>query len=339
MAALSVSYVALGGFEADIRTDIVEFFFMFGGFAVIVPWCVATYGGPEFLAASLPPLHLTWHGGNTVQYILGWFVIALWTFVDPGFHQRCYAAADGRTARRGILVSICLWALFDFLTLTAGLYARAAIPDLPSPTMAYPMLADRVLPPVALGFFYAGMLATIMSTVNTTTFISGQTLGRDLFLRVLLRFQKGLGPGTGPGDTRHEPVDGKILYTRVGVLVAAAAAVPIAWAMQSVIEIWYTAGTIALPGLLAGVLSAWSRRFRMTRGFAVAAMTAGSGTSALWWLGRGWFPDAMGSVEPVYPGLVVALCLWGISLAGGTPPHAEASGRLSDRSTTGSTTD
>ena len=33
--------------------------------------------------------------------------------------------------------------------------------------MAYPLLAELALPPVAKGLFYVGMLATIMSTLNT----------------------------------------------------------------------------------------------------------------------------------------------------------------------------
>ncbi|HLF14859.1 MAG TPA: sodium:solute symporter family protein, partial [Bacteroidota bacterium] len=180
---VSVSYLFTGGFRADVRTDVVEFFFMFAGFGIILPYCFAGYGGLDFLGANLPPLHLTWHGGNDVQYIVVWFFIALWTFVDPSFHQRCYAATDEGTARRGILVSVAFWFLFDFMTAATGLYARAILPGLDEPVMAYPLLAETVLPPVAKGLFFAGILATIMSTLNTAAFVSAQTLGRDIVLR------------------------------------------------------------------------------------------------------------------------------------------------------------
>ena len=177
-------YLFSGGFSADVHTDVAEFAVMFLGFGVALAVAASTLGGPEYLMARLPPLHLTWHGGNSWQFIVIWFLIALWTLVDPTFHQRCYAAKDGKTARRGILISIPIWFLFDALTATTGLYARAVLPDLDAPVMAYPAFAEAVLPPVAKGLFVAGMLATVMSTLNTMTFISATTLGRDIYCRL-----------------------------------------------------------------------------------------------------------------------------------------------------------
>ena len=133
-----------------------EFFMMFIGFGVILPFAALKYGGPAFIAAHVPPLHLTWNGGNSIQFVLVWFFIALWTLVDPSFHQRCYAARTGDVARRGILIAVVFWVVFDVMTTTAGLYARAALPDIASPVMAYPLLAEAVLPPVAKGLFYVG---------------------------------------------------------------------------------------------------------------------------------------------------------------------------------------
>src|SRR6185369_10819216 len=91
-----------------------------------------------------------------------------------------------------IFVSIIFWFLFDLLTASAGLYARAALPNLADPVMAYPMLAEAVLPSIAKGLFYVGMLATIMSTLNTLAFVSAQTLGRDIYLRLKGRMSVGM---------------------------------------------------------------------------------------------------------------------------------------------------
>ena len=49
--------------------------------------------------------------------------------VDPGFHQRVRAARSPGVARWGILVAVLAWMLFDFLTLSSALYARAVLPD------------------------------------------------------------------------------------------------------------------------------------------------------------------------------------------------------------------
>jgi SSS family solute:Na+ symporter len=296
---LSVSYLFSGGFSADIRTDVVEFIFMFAGFAVILPFCVSGYGGMDFLRANLPPLHLSWHGGNSVQYLMVWFFIALWTFVDPAFHQRCYAARDERTARRGILVSIGFWFVFDFLTAAAGLYSRAILPDLDQPIMAYPMLAETVLPPVAKGLFFAGILATIMSTLNTLTFVSGQTIGKDIYLR-LLPAVAGRSGGEGKATTA----------TRAGLAAALAASVPVAVLIPSVIEIWYTVGTVTIPGLIVPVLSAYSVRWRLSPRYAFLSMLLGWTTSTLWWVAGAATAGSgrlLFGIEPIYPGLVMSL--------------------------------
>jgi len=110
----------LGGFRSDVWANVLEFILMFLGFALVLPFAYHQLGGWEYIASHVPPLHLSWHGGNTWQYILVWFFIALWTLVDPAFHQRCYAAKDGATAQRGILVAIVFWFFFDFMTSMAG---------------------------------------------------------------------------------------------------------------------------------------------------------------------------------------------------------------------------
>lgn len=300
---VAVSYLYWGGFRADVETDKLEFILMFLGFAVIIPFCVLTYGGWDFLSTQLPPLHLTWHGGHSWQFITVWFFIALWTLVDPAFHQRCYAAKDGKVAKRGILISIVFWFFFDAMTATVGLYSRAILPNLESPLMAYPMLAEAVLPPVAKGLFYVGMLATIMSTLNTLAFVSAQTLGRD----IVLRWRTGIVTG---GD---QPSAATTAYTRAGLLVSFALAVGLAVAIPSVIELWYTIGTVVVPGLLLPLMASYFERLRVSANYAFAIMIAGWMVSS-GWLIAGQTGGSMGEypwgIEPMYPGLLASLTVW-----------------------------
>ena len=302
-AIVAVSYLYWGGLRADVETDKFEFILMFLGFAVIIPFCVLKYGGWNFLSTQLPPLHLTWHGGNSWQFIAVWFFIALWTLVDPAFHQRCYAAKDGKVAKRGILISIVFWLFFDAMTATAGLYSRAVLPNLESPLMAYPMLAEAVLPPVAKGLFYVGMLATIMSTLNTLAFVSAQTLGRDIVLRWRM--------GELTGDNRLS--DLTTTYTRAGLLVSFALAVVLAVAVPSVIELWYTIGTVVVPGLLLPLMASYFERLRVSANYAFVIMIVGWMVSSVWLL-TGYLGGSMGvypwGIEPMYPGLLASLVVW-----------------------------
>ena len=136
--SLSVMYLFRGGLRSVVITERIQFVLMFGGFAVIIPYLIARYGGLEYLRANLPASHWTWDGGAGPQAVFVWYVLAMTTLVEPAFYQRCYAAKTPAVARNGILVSIGFWALFDFMTTTVGLYARAALPALADPVQAYP---------------------------------------------------------------------------------------------------------------------------------------------------------------------------------------------------------
>lgn len=233
-----------------------------------------------------------------MQFIIVWFFIALWTLVDPAFHQRCYAAKDGATARRGILISIGFWMVFDLMTVTAGLYARAAVPDLADPAMSYFALAERVLPAGVKGLFYIGMLATMMSTLNTLAFVSAQTLGKDIAGRMTFaKFTRGGDPA----------------LTRAGLVISFAFSILLAIWIPSVISLWYTIGTLAIPGLLIPLMSSYFKPLRMTSGFAFLAMLCASAVSLLWMLAglAGGVGEAYPlGIEPMYPGLFVGTAIW-----------------------------
>ena len=81
---------------------------MMVGVALVIPFSVAKFGGFAFLKSALPATHFTLTGTWPVQLILVWGFLALWTLVDPGFYQRCYATKDSNIPKRGILISIVL---------------------------------------------------------------------------------------------------------------------------------------------------------------------------------------------------------------------------------------
>ena len=295
----TLCYLYAGGFRSDVHANVLEFILMFLGFAVIVPFAVLKFGGLPFLQSHLPPLHLTWHGGNSFQFILVWFFIALWTLVDPAFYQRCAAAKDGATAKKGILVSIGFWLVFDFLTSTAGLYARAALPDLKEPMFSYPMLAELTLPAVAKAIFYIGMLATIMSTLSSLTFIGATTIGNDIVGRLWGR--------------KNRSSNGALVmrWSQYGLVITGAFAVLLAVLIPSVVRLWYSIGTAIIPGLLVPLMASYFPALKIRAPFALAAMIGGCLTSTVW-LAAGMMNGGSYflSIEPMYPGLLLSLLVW-----------------------------
>jgi SSS family solute:Na+ symporter len=294
---VTVIFLFTGGFSAGVRANVLQFIMMFAGFGLILPFAYVQYGGWNYLQNHLPPLHLSWHGGHTWQYIAVWFFIALWTLVDPSFHQRCYAAQSPAVAQRGILVSILFWMLFDFLTSFAGLYSRALLPDLQQPAFSYPMLAETVLPPLAKGLFYVGLLATIMSTLSSYTFTAGMTIGYDIFGRL----------STRQGSEREERLR---RWTNTGMALTVMLAIAMALWMASVVKIWYVVGTTIIPGLLVPLLASYYPPLQLPRSRGFYVMLTGWLVATTWFAasylngGEYWF-----GIEPMYPGLAASLLM------------------------------
>jgi solute:Na+ symporter, SSS family len=305
---VSIVYLYSGGLHSDVRTNSLEFILMYVGFGVMLPYCYLNYGGFSFIQSHVPPGHLTLTGGNSWQYIIAWFFIASWTLVDPAFHQRSYAAKSGSVARYGILVSTLFWLLFDFLTSFTGLYARALIPHLSNPAMSYPALAEMVLPSFLKGLFYVGLLATIMSSLESLTFISAVTIGKDIFLKVF-NLQRGAA----------EPSRRILVYSRIGILLTALISISIALIIPSVIQIWYDLGTVFIPGLLIPLVTSYFPKLQVDRRSIFLSMTFGWTVSLIWLL-CGIFangtlnPQYPLGIQPMYPGLLLSFAFYLIGL-------------------------
>ncbi|MFZ5515353.1 MAG: sodium:solute symporter family protein [Candidatus Zhuqueibacterota bacterium] len=292
---LSMGYVVVGGFRSVVRTDYVQFGLMFGSFMIILPVAYANYGGMEFLQSHVPQSHFIWHGGQGAQYIIVWFFIALVTLIDPGFYQRCFAARSGRTAQMGIFVSILFWIFFDFLTTFTGLYARAILPDLKDPVTAYISLGQKLLPPAVLGIFLTGLLSTIMSTVDSYSFLAATTIGRDFFWRL-----------------KNGAPESKIrTYTQVGLIFSGALAVLIAYSAQSVVRIWKDIGSVGTPALVVPMVVSFYPTLKMTKKFVLVSMVGSALLSGVWVFSKSFNAGVyLFGIEPIYPGLGFSLFMF-----------------------------
>lgn len=291
----SIIYVYMGGFNSVVRTDLFQFGLMFAGFAVLLIVLIKDYGGLDFLLQKLPEQHTTWHGGNDGLYVATWYVIALATLIEPAFYQRCYAARSASMARTGIFISIACWAFFDFMTTSCGLYARAILPNLADPVSSYPALASEVLPAGLLGLFALGLLATVMSTVDSYSFLAASTFGNDIMRRL--------------GHIREDQVT---RYTRLGLVISSVLA--IAWALffRSVVDIWHAFGSIGTPALLVPVFFAFVGNRRLSPRAALWSIILSGAVSTLWYSSK--FFNATGDywwgLEPIFPGLVFSLGIY-----------------------------
>ena len=282
---LSLVYIWYGGFRSVVRTDILQFVFMFTGFILLLVFAWNLNDTPLSLKPSLPERYFDPTGGNSIQYIFVWFFIAMWTFIDPGFYQRTAAASSPRTAKKGILISICFWFIFDILTVTTGLYAVALFPNQEA-AMAYPELALRILPPFVYGIFLVGLFSTIMSTIDSNGLISAITFGRDILLRI----------------QQKDEQENETQYIRKGLIVMAIIAVLLALSIPSVVQLWYVIGSIIVPGILLPFLMTFTQT-RLNNSKIIPTMILPVIVAIFWFLYGHFSGHYPMEIEPFYSGL------------------------------------
>jgi len=296
VSLFSILYISFGGFDAVVRTDDLQVILMYLGFFVLLFFAWHVYGSPVKLWNNVPVKYKDLSGGHSLQYIIVWFFIALWTFVSPSFHQRAAAARTPEIAKKGIIYSVMFWTVFDFLSLSCGVYGLKILGHIDKPAMVYPYMANKILPFGMRGIFYVALLATIMSTLDSFLFLSGQTLGRDLLAKFF-------------------PKAHRVTLTRISVSLAAALAILLIVIYPSVISLWYVIGSAMLPGLLIPVLGVYLPLFRLKQKYVLPSMILSTGISVLWLVmgtihSTGGYSESFLGIEPFYPGIFTSIFLW-----------------------------
>ena len=287
----SVIYVWNGGFSAVVKTDILQFILMFIGFFLLIGFSWNEFGSPAVLIKSIPETHLDPLGGNTVQYILVWFFIAAWTFIDPGFYQRCAAAKSPEIAKKGLLISIGFWTVFDCLTVLSGLYAVAMI-QTDQALLSFPLLGANILPIGVFGLFITGLLATIMSTIDSLSLISAITFGRDILWRI----------------QRPRMDSNPIPLVRKGLVIISFLSLFLSFAVPSVVGLFYAIGSVLIPGLiLPFVFTLWNEKISLSERLANQWIITPVVVSLGWFGISQLSGESFMGIEPFYPGMVVSI--------------------------------
>jgi SSS family solute:Na+ symporter len=258
-----------GGLLADVRASLLAFAMMYVGFVVIVVYSLIHHPPAAAFAGIENRDLLTFTGGSGWPVVVSFFILGAWTIVDPGFHQRVASAASPEVGKRGVLVAVFFWMLFDVLSITTGMYALALLKPLPEQPLAYfPELADRVLPPGLKAVFLCGMLGTITCAMVGYTLVSGATFGREMLARLT-----------------NEPDDAKVKgWTRAGLALATVLAVIVGLQVESVVALWYSWAGAVVGALLIPVLLAYARpdRSRASSAWVGASMVLAAGCSLAW---------------------------------------------------------
>jgi len=286
MSVVIVAYTALGGLQAVVYTDTVQWGILFVGLIGLgIPLGYRAAGGLQGLRLALPPEYFSLGNVTALQFIT-WMVtiVPIW-FVAMTLYQRIHASRDVATARRAWFTAGLLeWPAMAFMGATLGMFARVLFPTA-EPEMGLPLLVRDVLPMGATGLVLAAYLAAIMSTADSCLLASVGNIVDDI-----------VGRTVAPATSERT----KLVSSRILTLIVGFGSVSFALYVPRVIDSILLAYSFMVAGLFFPTLGAlfWRRASGVA---AFWSIVAGGGTTvALTVL------DIPARLDPVFYGLSVS---------------------------------
>ena len=276
----SVSYIMVGGFKSIVRTDKIQFILMYAGFIIILIKLYIHFGGISFLINNTPEGHLEFTNKLPIGYLISWLFISMITFIDPNIFHRVYSAKNQKILSKGILLSIVFWMIFDFLTISTGLYASAILKSSDITSSPYLMLSDMVLPPYLQVFFIISLLSIVMSTIDSFTFTSAITIGNEIKNKKSMQFN-----------------------TKIGLLITSVIAVIICISFNKAIDVWYIFGSIGASSILIPLIKIiFKPDYKIS--YPTLTLIAPVAIASVWiYLGYPY------NIDPIFPGIISSFIL------------------------------
>lgn len=317
-AVLMTAYTLVGGMKSVAATDLFQVVIIIVMIGVALPIVlIDEMGGVTSTLKALAPLEGNWLGGMSVVFLISLFLIDVpIVLIDASLWQKTGAAQTTSHIRRAVIITGLAFIVWGTLAAAYGVLAKRLEPDLLvlgfTADAALPSLLVNYMPPIALGFAFAGLVAVIISTAATAMLVAGTTAGFELF--------KVINPGASDRQT--------LFVTRVGVALVAVIGVYIALNARGVFDLLLLTMAIYVSGIFIPTMCAlfWSKATT----FGATAASLGGGVSVVVFYGlqaEGYLPPYL---EPIIGGLAVSGSLmYGVSTM--TYPMKNTSQRLVDR--------
>jgi len=298
--ALITVYFAAGGLLTAAWVNVVQLAVKLAGFALAVPFTIASAGGWTSVLRIKEDDVLYWSFWRfDANGVLNLALLTPAFIVSPGLLQKAFGARDDAAVRWG--VGLNALGLFAYAGVPAllGIIARGQFPNLPSADLALPTLLMYSLPPLLGALGLAAVFSAEISAADASLFMLTTSLSQDLYKRFI-------NPGA---DDRRV-----LRVARWSAIVSGLGAAGIALVSESVLgtlRIFYTLlGVTLFVPIVAGLYT------RRTSTSAVLASIA-AGVAAMLAVQIGTDGAGWGVLTPALAGLLAAVTAWLIALAFG----------------------
>ena len=273
MAFVLIAPVAIGGMRADVMTDVVQFILMLFMLAMMVPFVFSlrldlTSGIPE---GYLNPLSYISAQEIAVFFILLFFL----PITSAPLYQRLFASESEACSRRAVLYSTVIWMAMDSIIILCGFAALCLFPELADPDMSLIVLG-MALPAVGRGIFFVGLLAAIITTVNSFLQSGASSLAYDVF--------RHFRPATSEGEL--------LALSRLFVIVLGLLSLILALWFQMIVPALLFTLSMWTAGVLVPTLAALLG-WKVRRDTALYSLMAGALSSLAWKIAQPFDVDAL----------------------------------------------
>jgi SSS family solute:Na+ symporter len=255
-AALFVSYTALGGQRAVVRTDLLQFGLMITGLLVIaLPLAILSLAATPAPAALLTfPTGPRFSWGDAFALLV---LVGLPHAVGSDVWAKVLSARDERAARRAALGASLSKLAFGLATVTIAL-AGVARGVGGSPAELFPRTVLLLAGPALAPLLLVALVATMQSSADSVLLSAAAATSNDL-----------LGPRAGAG------------VSRIAVVAFGGLGLTVALVLRDLVETFRLGYTLFASSLILPTLVAFLPRVRVGRRFAGAAMLLGGGAALL----------------------------------------------------------
>lgn len=192
-ALVGVAFFAKRWRRAGVMTDVVQFIILMVAALILVPLTIQAAGGLSQMKLTIPD-HFTWFNGpkGMPLFLMVYYLMILvkysgnWTFI-----QRFYSVRDERASEKQGLLTAVFFLFFPVIFLFPSIAARAIIPDLANPEMAYVSVCLKLLPTGIMGLMVAAMFAATMSVLSGEYNVTAGVLTKDIYQRLFNPDAKG----------------------------------------------------------------------------------------------------------------------------------------------------
>jgi len=190
-------------------------------------------------------------------------------------YQRFFASESEASSRKSVLYSIAIWMAVDSIIILGGFAALRLFPDLADPDMSLIALGTT-LPILTRGIFFVGLLAVIMSTVNSFLQSGASSLAYDVF--------RHFKPATSEGQL--------LVLSRLFVIVLGILSLGLALWFRMIVPALLFTLSMWTAGILVPTLAALTGR-KLRRDTALYSLLGGALSSLAWKIVQPFDIDAL----------------------------------------------